>query len=57
VGLDAADMTVTVFYPTTDSVRVHVTYQFQVITLLVAQAISGRTTINLASQATMYTGY
>lgn len=57
VGLDATAMTVTVFYPTTDSVRVHVSYQFQLITLLVAQAISGRTTITLASQATMYTGY
>jgi len=57
VGLDHTQMTVTVTHPTTDSIRVVVRYTFHLVTPLVAEALSGRSTLVLSSSTTMYTGY
>lgn len=56
VGLDTGQLTVTVTYPTEDTIRVEVGYHFRLLTPLVAQAI-GRQTLTLHSTATMYKGY
>lgn len=56
VGLDTAALVVSVSYPSTDTIRVQVSYAFQLLTPLVAQAI-GRDTLSLRSSSTMYTGY
>nr|MBC7243923.1 pilus assembly protein [Chloroflexota bacterium] len=55
VGLDTSQLSVTVTYPT-NAVRVEVSYNFRLITPLVALAI-GRQTLTLSSAATMYKGY
>ena len=57
VGLDQNRITVTIDNPTSDTVRVAVHYDFQLVTPLMAQALSGRSTLLLSSQSTMYTGY
>lgn len=57
VGLDPAQMTVDVTNPTSDSVRVSVSYNFQVVTPLIAQVLAGGGSLVLTSVATMYTGY
>ncbi|MGC8786696.1 MAG: TadE/TadG family type IV pilus assembly protein [Anaerolineae bacterium] len=56
VGLDTSQLTVTVTYPTQDTVRVEVDYRFYLITPLVAQAIGSQSLV-LHSAATMYRGY
>ena len=56
VGLDLTQLTATVTYPTTDSVRVNVSYTFELVTPLLAQVL-GRSSLLLHSAATMYTGY
>lgn len=56
IGLDASQLTVTVTYPTTDTLRVEVTYPFRVITPLVAWTI-GNQSVMLHSTTTMYRGY
>ncbi len=57
VGLDPNRITVTVNNPTSDTIRVAVSYDFHLATPLVAQVLGGRSTLALSSQATMYTGY
>lgn len=56
VGLDGSQLMVSVTYPTQDTIRVEVNYDFRLITPLVAQAI-GRQSVVLHSVATMYRGY
>ena len=57
LGLDLADLTVTVTRPTADTIRVYVQYVFHLITPLMTEVLSGSNTITLESTATMYTGY
>ena len=57
VGLDTAQITVTVTHPSTDSIKVEVRYSFQVVTPLVANVLSHGGSLLLSSAATMYTGY
>jgi Flp pilus assembly protein TadG len=57
VGLDPNRITVTINKPTSDTLRVGVSYDFRLVTPLIAQALSGRSALQLSSQATMYTGY
>ncbi len=56
VGLDTSQLTVSVTYPTQDTIRVEVNYKFRLITPLIAQVI-GRQSMTLHSAATMYRGY
>lgn len=56
VGLDTSQLAVSVTYPTQDTIRVEVNYNFRLITPLVAQAIGGQS-VTLHSAATMYRGY
>lgn len=56
VGLDAAEITVTVSHPTADQVRVDVQYTFRLLTPLIA-GVLGRDSLVLHNAATMYTGY
>ena len=56
VGLDPAEMTVTVARPGGDSIQVDVQYHFTVVTPLLTQVL-GRGTLTLHSRATMYRGY
>ena len=56
VGLDAAEITVTVSHPTANNVRVDVHYTFRLITPLIV-TILGRDSLVLHNAATMYTGY
>lgn len=56
IGLDVSQLTVTVTYPTADTLKVEVTYPFRVITPLVAWAI-GNQSVMLRSATTMYRGY
>ena len=57
VGLDPTELTVQVdWQPAVDTIRVTVSYNFRLITPLVASA-TGRSTLNLESTATMYLGY
>jgi Flp pilus assembly protein TadG len=56
VALDPSQLTVNVDWPTSDTVRVQVSYNFQLLTPLVSDA-AGMGAISLASTATMYTGY
>lgn len=53
---DRDELTVLVEHPTEDTVRVAVSFNFRLITPLVAEA-TGRNPIVLSSTATMYTGY
>ncbi len=55
VGLDRTQLSVTVT-TTTDTVQVLVSYNFKLITPLVANVIGGGS-LTLATSATMYTGY
>lgn len=55
IGLDASQLTVTVTYPTADTLKVEVTYLFRVITPLVAWAVGGQP-VMLRSATTMYRG-
>lgn len=57
VGLDPNRITVTIDNPTSDTLRVAVSYDFHLVTPLVAQVLGGRSALLLTSQATMYTGY
>ena len=57
VGLDPARITVTINHPSSDTIRVAVSYDFRLVTPLMAQALSGRSALLLSSQSTMYTGY
>jgi len=57
IGLDPSLVTVSIDSPTSDTLRVAVSYDFHLITPLMAQALSGRSSLLLSSQATMYTGY
>ena len=56
MGLDLAQLTVNITYPTTDTLKVEVSYNFQLITPLVAELVSDNGTLTLSSAATMYTG-
>jgi Flp pilus assembly protein TadG len=56
VGLDPADIVVSVSHPTGATVQVVVSYTFHLITPLVAQVL-GRGTLLLRGTSTMYTGY
>lgn len=57
VGLDPAQLAVSVTYPTTDTVRVVVSYTLELTTPLVAEVVSADGSVVLGSSATMYTGY
>lgn len=57
VGLDTAQITVTVTHPSSDSIKVEVRYNFQVATPLVANILSDGGSLLLSSVTTMYTGY
>ena len=56
VGLDAAQLTINVAHPTSNTVQVVVSYGFELITPLMAQVLGGNS-LMLSSTATMYTGY
>ena len=57
IGLDLAQLTITVTYPTAETVRVEVDYTMEFITPVIAQAVSGDGTLALHSAATMFTEY
>ncbi len=56
VGLDPAQLNVTVSHPGGNSVHVQVAYTFRLVTPLVGQVLGGGA-ILLSSASTMYTGY
>jgi Flp pilus assembly protein TadG len=56
IGLDVARLTVTFSRPDSSSVRVLVSYDFQLITPLIANVLGG-SGLTLRSTATMYVGY
>ena len=56
VGLDRSQLQVTVTNPDGDTVQVETTYNFQLLTPLIAQAL-GRDSLLLRSVATMYKGF
>ncbi len=56
VGLDPSRLSVTVSEPVTDTVQVYVSYEFELITPLMARTL-GSSELLLQSRATMYTGY
>jgi len=57
VGLDASKLTINVTYPDDDSIKIQVSYTFELVTPLVAQVVSESGSLVLSSAATMYTGY
>jgi Flp pilus assembly protein TadG len=56
VGLDRSQLTVEVTYPEQTTVRVSVSYNFELVTSLIADWLGGGS-LTLASSATMYTVY
>jgi Flp pilus assembly protein TadG len=52
VGLNAADLTITVTHPSSTTIQVNVLYRFRIITPLV-ELFLGRNQINLSSTAVM----
>ena len=56
IGLESARLVVTVTHPDSTSVRVAVSYGFELITPLISN-ILGSQGLTLRSSATMYTGY
>ena len=54
VGLDEDDLTITAACFTTETIRVEITYDFYVVTPLVAQFLSDQDHLTLSSVATMY---
>jgi len=56
IALNPDELTVQVALPTDDTIRVSVTFNFRLVTPLVAQA-AGLNPLVLHSTATMYTGY
>ena len=57
IGLDMAQLTVSVTYPGEDLTRVEVNYTLLLITPLVSQIVSTDGSVVLHSSATMYGGY
>ena len=57
IGLDLAQLTVSVTYPGVDLTRVEVNYTLELITPLVSQLVSEDGSLVLHSSATMYGGY
>ena len=57
IGLDLAQLTVSVTYPGVDLTRVEVNYTLELITPLVSQLVSEDGSLVLHSAATMYGGY
>jgi Flp pilus assembly protein TadG len=56
VGIDLSQLTVNVPDPIADTIRVEAHYVFHLINPLVAKAV-GSSSVELRTQATMYTGY
>ena len=56
VALNLGRLSTSISHPTTTSVRVQVSYVFDLITPLMARVL-GRSSLLLRSTATMYTGY
>jgi Flp pilus assembly protein TadG len=54
VGLDPNEPTITVTCPTSETIHVDITYNFYVLTPLMAQFLSGQNYVILTSAATMY---
>lgn len=54
VGLDPGELTITATCPSNETIRLEVTYNFYVVTPLMAQFLSGQGYLTLTSVATMY---
>jgi Flp pilus assembly protein TadG len=54
IGLDPDELTITVTCPTSETIHVDITYNFYVLTPLMAQFLSGQNYVILTSAATMY---
>jgi len=57
IGLDVAKLTINISYPDSDTIQVQVNYDFDLITPLMADLVSGGGPLILSTTTTMYSRY